>query len=124
MKAHVHFHILISDGVYFPDGSYYALGFWDQLALLSQLRHSILKSLVARKCLRPETADTTESWPLDRSGFSAFVGSAINQPADRPRLERVLRYIFRCQAYSPHTLRMESNSISGGKQESSSNFTI
>src|SRR5664279_208029 len=26
------------------------------------------------------------------SGFSAFVGSAINQPADRPRLERVLRY--------------------------------
>ena len=51
--------------------------------------------LVARKCLQRETADTMESWPLDRSGFSAFVGAAINQPADRPRLERVLRYIFR-----------------------------
>ena len=95
LKAHVHFHILISDGVYFPDGNYYPLGFWDQPALLSQLRHSILKSLVARKCLQRETADTMESWPLDRSGFSAFVGPAINQPADRPRLERVLRYIFR-----------------------------
>ena len=73
------------------DGNYYPLGFWDQPA---QLRHSILKSLVARKCLQRETADTMESWPLDRSGFSAFVGEAINQPADRPRLERVLRYIF------------------------------
>lgn len=50
---------------------------------------------MARKCLQRETADTMESWPLDRSGFSAFVGAAINQPADRPSLERVLRYIFR-----------------------------
>jgi len=81
--------------VFNSNRDYYPLGFWDQPALLSQLRHSILKSLVARKCLRPETAGTMESWPLDRSGFSAFVGSAINQPADRPRLERVLRYIFR-----------------------------
>ena len=71
---------------------------------LSQAQRSILDPalviapLVARKCLQRETADTMESWPLDRSGFSgfsAFVGSPINQPADRPRLERVLRYIFR-----------------------------
>ncbi len=95
LKSHVHFHLLVTDGVYFPDGSYYALGYWDQASLLSELRHSILKSLVARKCLQPETAQLLESWPLDRSGFSAFVGSPINQPADRPRLERVLRYIFR-----------------------------
>ena len=95
LKSHVHFHILVSDGVYFPDGDYYALGFWDEPSLLRQLRHSILKSLVARKCLQPETAEVLESWPLERSGFSAFVGTATNQPAERPRLERVLRYIFR-----------------------------
>jgi CheY-like chemotaxis protein len=46
-----------------PDGNYYALGFWDQPGLLSQLRHSILKSLVARKCLQSETAEVLESWP-------------------------------------------------------------
>ncbi len=62
----------------------FALGFWDQPSLLSELRHSILKSLVASKCLQPETAKLLESWPLDRSGFSAFVGDPINQPADRP----------------------------------------
>lgn len=95
LKTHVHYHILVTDGVYFADGSYWPLGFWDQASLLSELRHSILKSLVARKCLRAESAKILESWPLDRSGFSAFVGSPINQPADRPRLERVLHYIFR-----------------------------
>ena len=95
LKPHVHFHILVTDGVYFPDGSYFALGFWDQPSLLSELRHSILKSLVARKCLQPETAKLLESWPLDRSGFSAFVGDPISQHADRPRLQRVLNYILR-----------------------------
>ena len=95
LKSHVHFHILVTDGLYFPDGSYFALGFWDQPSLLSELRHSILKSLVARNCLQPETAKLLESWPLDRSGFSAFVGEPINQPADRPRLQRVLNYILR-----------------------------
>ncbi|MFN8613230.1 MAG: transposase [Vulcanimicrobiota bacterium] len=95
LKPHVHFHILVTDGVYFPDGSYFALGFWEQPSLLSELRHSILKSLVARKCLQPETAKLLESRLLDRSGFSAFVGDPISQPADRPRLQRVLNYILR-----------------------------
>ena len=95
LKSHVHFHILVTDGLYFPDGSFFALGFWDQPSLLGELRHSILKSLVARSCLQPETAKLLESWPLDRSGFSAFVGDPISQPADRPRLQRVLNYILR-----------------------------
>ena len=37
LKNYVHFHILVTDGVYFPyfpDGSYYALGYWDEPALL------------------------------------------------------------------------------------------
>lgn len=108
LKSHVHYHILISDGVWFPDGSYYALGHWDQASLLSQLRHSILKSLVARKCLQLETAKLLESWPLERSGFSAFVGDAINQPTDRPRLERVLNYIFRPSMPLKHLSYVES----------------
>ena len=89
LKPHCVYHILVTDGVYFPDGSYFPLGYWDNDSLLEALRHSILKSLVARNCLQPDTAKLLESWPLDRSGFSAFVGSAINQPADRPRLQRV-----------------------------------
>ena len=33
-----------------------ALGFWDQPSLLSELRQSILKSLVTRNCLQAETS--------------------------------------------------------------------
>ena len=95
LKPHVHYHLLVSDGVYFPDGDFYALGHWDQPDLLGQLRHSILKSLVARHCLLAETAQLMESWPLDRSGFSVFIGEAIHQPTERPSIQRVLNYIFR-----------------------------
>ena len=49
-----------------------------------------------------------ESWPLERSGFSAFVGTAINQPTDRDRLERVLRYIFRPSLPLKHLSYRES----------------
>jgi len=108
LKSHVHYHVLISDGVWFSDGSYYALGHWDQASLLEQLRHSILKSLVARKCLQLETARLLESWPLERSGFSAFIGDTINQPTDRPRLERVLNYIFRPSMPLKHLSYVES----------------
>ena len=62
---------------------------------MSELCRAILKSLVARNCLQPETAKLMESWPLERSGFSGFVGDPISQPADRPRLQRVLNYILR-----------------------------
>ena len=108
LKTHVHYHILITDGIWFPDGSYYALGHWDQTSLLGQLRHSILKSLVARGCLQPETANLLESWPLERSGFSAFLGDPINQPGDRPRLQRVLNYILRPALPLKHLSYVES----------------
>ena len=36
------------------------------------------------------------------------MGSAINQPADRPRLERVLRYIFRPSLPLKHLSYRES----------------
>ena len=108
VPSQVHYHILVTDGVYFPDGSYFALGFWDQPSLLSELRHSILKSLVARKCLQAETATLLESWPLERSGFSAFVGDPICQPTDRPRLERVLNYILRPALPLRHLSYVES----------------
>ena len=50
-----------------------------------------------------------ESWPLDRSGFSAFVGDPISQPADRPRLERVLNYILRPSLPLKHLSYVESS---------------
>jgi hypothetical protein len=81
LKTHVHYHILITDGIWFPDGSYYALGHWDQTSLLGQLRHSNLKSLVARGCLQADTANLLESWPLERSGGQT-PGEILATPAN------------------------------------------
>ncbi len=38
------------------------------------VRTAVLKSLVARCCLTPETAAELGSWPRERSGFSVIVG--------------------------------------------------
>jgi hypothetical protein len=53
----------------------------------------VLQNVTNPKCLRKnlnghsaqkdETAEIMLSWPLERSGLSAFVGDAINQPRDR-----------------------------------------
>ena len=61
LRKRFHYHIAHKRWSLVPEGSYYALGHWDQASLLSQLRHSILTSLVARKCLQLETARLLES---------------------------------------------------------------
>ncbi len=69
LQTHVHYHIPISDGVWFPDDNCWALGY------------SILKSLVARRCLEPETANLLESWPA--LGILGLYRRP-DQPARRP----------------------------------------
>ncbi|MFN8612901.1 MAG: transposase zinc-binding domain-containing protein [Vulcanimicrobiota bacterium] len=61
-----------------PEGEY------RHLVVTLPKKMGLRKSLVARKCLQPETAKLLESWPLDRSGFSTIVGDPITQPTDRP----------------------------------------
>jgi hypothetical protein len=110
LKSHVHFHILVTDGVYFPDGNYFALGFWHQPSLLSELRHSILKSLVARNCLQAETAKLLESWPLDRRilglcGRPQSAGRGLYpRPHSPPRPRSVRTWLTICSS-RPATAR-------------------
>jgi hypothetical protein len=35
------------------------------------------------------------SWPIERSGFSVFVGDPLTLPEEKSDIKRVLRYIFR-----------------------------
>jgi hypothetical protein len=54
----------------------------------------VLRSLVARQCLSKEAAATMMSWPIERSGFSVFVGDPLTLPEEKSDIKRVLRYIF------------------------------
>ena len=97
LKVHPHFHILISDGVFLPGErtDFWPLGLWDTRSLTEQVRAAVLRSLVARQCLREDTARVILSWPVERSGFSVFVGEPLRLPENREQVQRVLRYILR-----------------------------
>ncbi len=74
LKAHPHWHLLVTDGCFFPDGSFWQQGYWDVEGLHDVLRTAILKSLVARCCLSPETAAELGSWPRGwRVGCNNFL---------------------------------------------------
>ena len=55
----------------------------------------MLQSLVARQCLSEESAAIMKSWPIERSGFSVFVGDPLTLPENQVDVKRVLRYILR-----------------------------
>jgi len=56
LRQHPHFHCLVTDGVFFPDGQFWPLGSWNTGELCEQVRASVLQSLVARQCLSEESA--------------------------------------------------------------------
>ena len=94
LKPHAHYHLLVSDGVFFPEGEFYSLS-WDETELRERIRQAVLRSLVARKLLREETAEVMLSWPIERSGFSVFVGQSLALPEEAEDIRRILRYILR-----------------------------
>lgn len=96
LKTHPHFHLLVTDGAFFPnDGGFYAMGAWDTNALTEAIRLRIVQSFVAREILREETAKTLLSLPVERSGFSVFVGESLNLPEEQTDIRRILQYILR-----------------------------
>ena len=58
--------------------------------LCEQVRASVLRSLVARQCLSEESAAIMKSWPIERSGFSVFVGDPLTLPENQADVKRVL----------------------------------
>ena len=47
LRQHPHFHSLVTDGVFFPDGQFWPLGCWNTTDLCEHVRTSVLQSLVA-----------------------------------------------------------------------------
>ncbi len=74
---------------------FWPLGYWNTAELCDQVRASVLQSLVARQCLSEESAAIMKSWPIERSGFSVFVGEPLTVPEHQADIKRVLRYILR-----------------------------
>lgn len=95
LSFHPHWHLIVSDGVFTPEGDFSHIWNWDAEAILEDLRSSILKAFVRwspvkrdRGKLSPEVAEKLETWKSDRSGFSCFV-TEQTQPDDKGGLARL-----------------------------------
>ena len=110
LSFHPHWHLIISDGVFTPDGDFYHLWSWDTEAILEDLRSSILGAFVRWSKLSPEVAEKLGSWESERSGFSCFV-TEQTEADDKEGLGRLICYLFR----SPCSYRQLSYDESTGK---------
>gem|GEM_PF-6285080 len=109
LRTHPHFHLLVTDGAFFPnDGGFYQMGLWDTAALTEKIRASLVQSFVARGILREETAKILLEMPIERSGFSVFVGESLTLPDNEADIRRILQYIFRSSLPLKHLHYEES----------------
>ena len=122
LSFHPHWHIIISDGVFSPEGDFIPLWNWDTQALLEDPRASILRAFVRWSKLSLETARSLQEWELERSGFSCFLSPAIPE-ADKEGLARLIRYLFRSPvsyrqlSYDEATGMVRCRSKRGGHRE-------
>ena len=122
LSFHPHWHIIVSDGVFTPEGDFIPLWHWDTQALLEDLRASILRAFVRWSKLSPETARSLQEWELERSGFSCFLSPAIPED-DKEGLGRLVRYLFRSPvsyrqlSYDEGTGMVRCRSKRGGYRE-------
>jgi hypothetical protein len=110
LSFHPHWHLIVSDGIFTPDGDFYHLWNWDTEAILVDLRGSILRAFVRWSKLSSEVAEKLGTWESERSGFSCFV-TEQTQPDDKEGMARLIRYLFR----SPCSYRQLSYDESTGK---------
>ena len=94
LTYHPHLHILVTDGVFLPDGNFHGYLEWDPTQLTCLLRQSVLKSFGKLNLVSPEASETMLSWPIERSGFNVHVDTRVDDD-DRDRLKTLLRYLTR-----------------------------
>ena len=89
---HPHVHALVLAGAIRPDGSFVPLVV-DSAKLCARFQHNVLCALVDKELITQDVADNMLSW--EHSGFSAFLGAAIEATDTTQRLF-VARYLKKC----------------------------
>jgi hypothetical protein len=101
LNEHIHFHIVVIDGVFEPSDNDAGVVFFEAMALdestitevQATIRRRVLKAFVRRGLLNPDERQTLEQWEHG-GGFSVDAQVRI-EGWDRQALERLLRYCAR-----------------------------
>ncbi|TNF75824.1 MAG: hypothetical protein EP299_05845 [Acidobacteria bacterium] len=91
LNFHPHVHILVTDGGFRPDGSFYHLPGFNSRHLERLLRAEILRTLVDKGLIGEETVRNLLTWR--HSGFSIHGAVRVK---DRQGAARLGRYMIRC----------------------------
>nr|NIW37707.1 hypothetical protein [Gemmatimonadota bacterium] len=91
LNFHPHMHLLMTDGVLEPDGSFERLPYPDSRQLERLFRAELLRLLLGRGLISQEIIDNLLSWR--HSGFSVHAEVTV---ADRVSAARLGRYMIRC----------------------------
>jgi hypothetical protein len=91
LNFHPHVHILVTDGGFRPDGSFYHLPGFNSRHLERLLRAEILRTLVDKGLIGEETVRNLLAWR--HSGFSIHGAVRVK---DRQGAARLGRYMIRC----------------------------
>ena len=80
VNFHPHLHLLVTDGVFRPDGTFIHLGFHQIEVLTEAFRRALLRAFVREELLTEHDARSMLEWP--HSGF--HVHNAVLLEADDP----------------------------------------
>ena len=92
VNFHPHLHLLVTDGVFRPDGTFIHLGFHQIEVLTEAFRRALLRAFVRKELLSEHDAQSMLAWP--HSGF--HVHNAVRLEADDPHgILQLARYAAR-----------------------------
>lgn len=116
LNGHIHFHCIITDGVFSESGAEEALFYEatdldtpDIEAVQEKTRHRVLKWLERHGYLDPEAVEMMRGWPHS-GGFSLDASVRLND-WDRGGLERLARYCARPPFSTERLDRWDSDTV-------------
>jgi hypothetical protein len=91
-RFHPHLHILATDGAFYGKGLFRVASRFPMKALERLFRHKVLRMLLDKGRLTPETIRIMDRWR--HSGFNVYCGPRI-LPREKKSLERPAAYLIR-----------------------------
>ncbi len=118
---HPHIHVLSSEGVFLPDGSFVALAKVATEPFLKLWEHEVFKLLLAKGKITEEVVQNIRSWKhspppprLRRAGGFSVDQSVRLEAGDREGIQRLMQYFLRCPFSQARMIQVTDEGFDSG----------